>query len=239
MKIALITLFAVSLTIVTYTYGTFLKTVYLITRITPPYEQVGTGEKKLLLLGDSTGYGTGAATRNETTAGRIGIDYPELTIFNRSVNGRTAEQLLSGVTTLEGKYDIILFQIGANDLLAGEEPATVVARIEALASAAAPHTDRIIVLTSGNVGAAWRFQGEKAETFTNVSREYDTLMKASAERNSYDFVSLFTEPEVDPFMAQPKKYIAIDGLHPTSAGYLIWYTGLRPFLDTYLKRDSN
>lgn len=41
---------------------------YLIARVTP-YEQVGTGGGSILVIGDSTGYKTGASRSSESVAG--------------------------------------------------------------------------------------------------------------------------------------------------------------------------
>lgn len=213
---------------------TIFRTLYLIAKVTPAYEQTGTTDKKLLLLGDSTGYGTGASNRNESTAGRIGAAYPDLKIENNSVNGRTAVELLDVVKKIEGTYDVILLQIGTNDLLAGDSPESVVVTIESLVEILQSHTEDIVVLTSGNIGAAWRFEGEKAQKFAEVSKEYDSFMKRTSANNGFTFVSLWTEPEDDPFVLEPKKYTAFDGLHPTSAGYAIWFGQLQPVIESAL-----
>lgn len=216
---------------------TIFKTLYLIARVSPAYEQPGTGDRTLLLLGDSTGYGTGAANRHETTAGRIGAAFPSLKIENNSVNGRTAVELLAVANQLEGKYDVILMQIGANDLLAGDTPESVTKTIESLVEILKTHTEQVIVLTSGNIGAAWRFEGDKATTFANVSKTHDVLMKKSSMANNFSFISLWTEPSEDPFVTDPKKYTAFDGLHPTSAGYAIWFAALQPILKKTLSSE--
>jgi lysophospholipase L1-like esterase len=65
---------------------------------------------------------------------------------------------------------------------------------------------------------------EEAEQYTSTSRQYDELMIDLVKGyQNVSFVPLFDEPENDPYLAEPKKYTSIDGLHPTSAGYNIWY----------------
>lgn len=228
-----LSLFAI---VIGMTQLTIFKTLYLIARVTPAYEQAGTGEKSLLLLGDSTGYGTGASNRKESTAGRIGITYPELKIENNSVNGRTAVELLKVAIKVEGNYDVILMQIGANDLLGGDSPESVVATIDSLVEILKAHSENVIVLTSGNIGAAWRFEGEKANKFTDISKTYDLLMKQKSTSGDFTFISLWTEPEDDPFVKEPKKYTAFDGLHPTSEGYAVWFNTLQPVLESILRK---
>jgi len=213
------------------------KTLYLIAKVTPAYEQAGSGAKTLLVMGDSTGYGTGAATRQETLAGRIGSAYPDLTITNNSVNGRTAIELVAAAKEVTSENDVILIQIGANDLLKGASPESVVATVESLVQILTPQAKHIIVLTSGNIGAAWRFEGEKATQLTAVSKKYDELMREKAAVSDFEFISLWTTPDQDPFVAEPKTYLAFDGLHPSSAGYGVWFANLQPVLAAALATD--
>ena len=63
--------------------------------MTPPYEQKGSNTKSLLILGDSTGYGTGARCAKESIAGLMGATDPDIKITNISSNGRTATELLN------------------------------------------------------------------------------------------------------------------------------------------------
>lgn len=209
----------------------FFKTLYLIARVSPAYEQKGTDDKTLLILGDSTGYGTGASGRTESVAGLIGAAYPELTIINQSENGRTAKKLRRDIQKLEGKYDTILLQIGANDLLRHTPTSEVVAEIEGTAVYLRKHTDRVLVLTSGNIGAAPRFSVTKRAVYTDSFRIYDQLMQSQAMKTgSFTFVSQFKEPENDPFVLEPEKNFSMDGLHPSSAGYALWFEALKPRL---------
>lgn len=235
MKITILIILSVALGAILYKNLTFLKTLFLIVRVTPQYQQSGSGDKRLLLLGDSTGYGTGASNRKETTAGRIGSKYAAVTIENNSVNGRTAVELLEVAKKVSGNYDVILLQIGANDLLAGGSPESVVKTISNLVEILRPFSENVLVLTSGNIGAAWRFEGSKADQFASVSRQYDGLMREFSETSIFTFVSLWTEPATDPFVLEPRKYTAIDGLHPTSAGYDIWFKSLDTHLEPLLK----
>lgn len=212
------------------------KTIYLIAQVTPAYEQKGSGDRRILILGDSTGYGTGAKRSTESIAGLIGATYPDVTIINNSRNGRTASELRGGLSTLEGSYDIILLQIGANDLLQHEPPAQIVAEIENIVSILKQHTERVIVMTGSNIGGAARFEGQKKKTYTDRSREFDQLMtRAAAESGQFQFVTLFEEPGVDPFVLHPEINTSCDGLHPTSAGYALWYADLEPILKANLE----
>ena len=209
---------------------------YLIARVTP-YEQPGGGAGSILFVGDSTGYGTGARRSVDSVAGHLGNAYTWYTITNNSSNGRTiagAQQVINKLGE-DDRYDLLVFQIGANDMMGGASAVETVDRMQQLVESARPYTNNIVVLTCGNLGGPAIFEGEEAERMTETSREYDRLMyELSNQYQDVSFVPLFDEPEYDPFLAEPRKHTAIDGLHPTSAGYAIWYTKAQPYFDAVL-----
>lgn len=209
----------------------YVLTGYLIARV-DPYEQSGTGAGSIFVIGDSTGYGTGASRSAESVAGRLGVDYSAYQITNNSVNGRK----IAGAREVFAKlpeataYDLVVLQIGANDLIAGRDPDVVAAEMQQLIEQVIPHTRKIVVLTSGNIGATPAFSGEQAQQLQDASRQYDWQMTTLGQTyDDMNFVSLFDEPADDPFVEKPSVYTSIDGLHPTSAGYDIWYQKARPY----------
>ena len=217
----------------------YVLTGYLIARVTP-YEQSGAGVGSIMVIGDSTGYGTGASRSSESVAGRLGTDYIGHLITNDSVNGRKiagAMKIVAGLSETD-QFDLLVFQIGANDMLNDVSAEETVERMKGLIEAAQPYATNIVILTCGNIGGSMITMGreKEAEQFTNTSRLYDDLMISLV--NEYDNVSfapLFDEPENDPYIADPKKYTSIDGLHPTSAGYAIWFQKAKPYFDAVLE----
>lgn len=216
----------------------YVLTGYLIARVTP-YEQPGGGAGSILFVGDSTGYGTGASRSADSVAGRLGADYPGYSIKNNSVNQRTiagARRVIAGLKEAE-QYDLVVFQIGANDLLSNVAASEVVNRIQELIDVALPYTDNIVILTCGNVGAVPLFTGTEAQIFQATSAEYTSRMTELVEQyDNVSFVSLYDNPANDPFVSDPKTYTSIDMLHPTSAGYAIWYQKAQPFFDPVLEQ---
>ena len=211
---------------------------YLIARVTP-YEQTGTGTGSILVIGDSTGYGTGTSRSGESIAGRLGADFPAYSITNNSINGRKvagAREVAAGLLE-DTQYDLVVLQIGANDLIAGREAGEVAAELQQLIEQVIPHARKIIILTSGNVGATPVFAGEQAQQLEAASRLFDWHMTTLGQ--TYDdvaFVSLFDEPDNDIFVKKPDVYTSIDGLHPTSAGYEIWYQKAQPYFAAVLEQ---
>jgi lysophospholipase L1-like esterase len=218
---ALVVVFVILL-VMTDTFR-FIKTLYLIARVTP-YEQAGTGAGSIQFLGDSTGYGTGASSGTYSIAGRVGADYPAYAIENQSVNGRTIGGLLEDTQNFSGQFDLIVLQIGGNDILQKRATSQVLSDLETLLKRLAPHTKEIIMLTSGNVGTTPAFCGVEAAEYDALTRAYRAQVVALAARTPhYTYVDLFDEPEDDSFAQKPELYTAMDDLHPSNQGYGLWY----------------
>ena len=208
----------------------YAKTVALILRVTP-YEQAGTGAGEILILGDSTGYGTGAKMAGQSVAGRLGAAYPGYRLSNNSVNSRQIAGAREAASNLSDTYDLLLLQIGANDLLAERPVEEVVADMQQLIEDVLPHAEQVVIMTAGNIGALPRYSGETASYHTERSRAYTAAMvELTTSYQEVAYVPLFDEPDEDPFVSEPDRYIAADGLHPSSAGYELWYQKALPYL---------
>lgn len=203
----------------------FLQTLSLIAQVSP-YEQEGSGQR-VLVLGDSTGYGTGARDVQETVAGRLGADFPELTIVNRSVNGDTIADATERLQNIDGDFDFILLQLGGNDVLQGRSQTLIAQDISNLYEQLSTRTAHIIMMSFGNVGTAPAFSGEQAEHYQQASVAFHTLMEEfAAKRDNFTYVNLYNEPSEDLFVQQPDVHMSYDGLHPSGAGYGLWYQKL-------------
>jgi len=214
----------------------YMKTYYLIARVAP-YEQTGSGEGAIQFLGDSTGYGTGATRGKYSIAGRLGAEYPGYAITNQSVNGRTIDILLQDIAGFSGQFDLIVLQMGGNDILQKRDTDLVLADLEAVLQRLLPHTKEIVMLTSGNVGGAIAFSGAEAQEYERLTRAYRTrVIELSKNTPHFTYVDLFDEPGHDPFQEQPDTYTALDDLHPSNAGYGLWYSKAKPAFDAALNK---
>jgi lysophospholipase L1-like esterase len=60
---------------------------------------------------------------------------------------------------------------------------------------------------------------------TSRARTLHSLVRASAQRHGAVYINLFKEAANDPFAQQPGLH-AVDGLHPSDAGYRLWFDEL-------------
>lgn len=188
----------------------------------------------ILVAGDSTAYGTGVSDPNASVAGRIAADYPGYSIQNISENGATTHRLLQllKATTLRDTYDLIVLQIGANDILQNRDDVSIQTDLDALLRLVRERTAHAFVLTSGNVGAAPAYvkAGKPDPRLEAKTRRVREVFRSVAHNRNATYVDLFEEPEVDVFFLHPDIYVAIDGLHPNAQGYGVWYAKLKSSL---------
>ncbi len=238
MRVALILGFItvlIALSLFTNMFRMF-KSILLIIQTTP-YEQTVAGDKRILIVGDSTGYGTGVCDPRLSVAGLIGKNFTSYSISNDSSNGRT---IAGGIEVLQklaqdDHYELILLQIGANDILQKRDVEIVQRELSTLYKEAKKHSKNVVMLSNGNIGASYAFKGKEAETYTALSRIFRTLYMDTAKLHEVVYIDLFEEPQDDVFVQDPKKYTAFDGLHPSEEGYAVWYKKLQPVLREMLK----
>lgn len=236
MRLVLFILIIIAILVVAWLTGAFrtLKTIWLIAEV-KPYEQIGAGENppSIFVLGDSTGYGTGAGKKQYSVAGLLGADYPRYTIINNSKNGRTIGEALIEIKTLpqEPTHALLLLQIGGNDILQKRDIDIVRTELTQLFKEAKKRSEHVVMISSGNVGTAAAFTGtKKAGEYERITRQFRQMFIEVATESGVTYVDLFQEPDDDVFLKEPKKYLAIDGLHPSATGYAYWYEALAPVI---------
>lgn len=180
--------------------------------------------QRLLIVGDSTGVGTGASSPRNSLAGLIARDHPRLHIDNRARDGATIADVVKQLAGDE-RHDVILVLAGGNDVTSLRALSEVRADIDRVASMASARAACVVLMPAGNVGNAPFFAPPVSWLMTSRSRALHDLVRAAARRHQVAYVNLFLERATDPFVADPD-LTAADGLHPGDAGYLVWYRQL-------------
>lgn len=182
-------------------------------------------EASLLIVGDSTALGTGASAPSASLAGRIAARYPTLRVSNLARAGARfadiAEQLRHA-----GRHDLILVAGGANDVMRFTPHPRLARDIALTLRRAAAQADRVIVVPAPNVGNAPFFPPPLSWLLSHRARLLHRLARASASTVGAAYVDLYRDRAADPFARDPLRLIAADRLHPSDAGYAVWFEEL-------------
>ena len=179
---------------------------------------------RLLIVGDSTAVGTGATTPAASLAGLLGRSFPRLQIVNRARDGAKFVALLA---QLEGdeRFDMVLVLAGGNDVVRLRGLEALRSDVERVTHRARQRAELVVLMPSGNVGNAPFFYAPVSWLMTWRSRRLQAFVHEAASRHGAVVVSLFREAADDPFVQQPALN-AVDGLHPSDAGYRVWFDEL-------------
>jgi lysophospholipase L1-like esterase len=196
----------------------------------------------VVVVGDSTGVGVGAATPGESVAGRIAEAFPFTRVFNYARSGAHVHDVL-GQLDRHGHHaaDIVLIQASANDVVDSHSVATVEADLrEAIRRARA--LGALVVLMPGcNFVFAPFFKPFFAASMANrAHRMHDMVQRVAAETGAV-YVDLFKLKPADPFFREGSRYFCADGLHPSGEGYRIWFEELArmvPLEDILERREA-
>ena len=184
--------------------------------------------KRILIVGDSTGVGTGADDPADSIAGRIARDFPFVTIINKSADGARAKDVLEQLNSLEETgFDMVLVQVGGNDILRFTDLNTVKNVVAEMLHAAYQTAPDVIFMSTGNVGSSPAFFAPISWIYTDRTRKTRSIFLLISREKGVEYVDLFREKAEDPFLDDPKRYFAVDLLHPGSDGYGVWYEELR------------
>lgn len=194
-------------------------------RLSEPWQQHPTSfTVSLLVVGDSTAVGTGATSAQRSLAGLIGRDYPYLRIENRARDGAKFADVVAQLGADE-YFDIVLVLAGGNDVIRLRGLDGMRADIDQVADLAAMRAEYLILMPAGNVGNAPFFSAPTSWWMTRRSRALHGFISDAASRTGATYVNLFHEPADDPFVIDGGLH-AGDGLHPSDAGYAVWFDEL-------------
>jgi len=189
-----------------------------------PY-QSEVGDISILVLGDSTAVGVGAATPETSVAGMLAVAL-SASVENYAKSGAVTADLAGQVELAKREqYDFALIQIGANDIIRFHTPDKVQTELEEALGVLSKKYDRIILLTAGKVGNAAFFPRPFNVLWTWHASKVRARFMETAAKMDFAYVDLYTVD--DPMSADPKRYYAADGLHLTSDGYGFWFDEVR------------
>jgi lysophospholipase L1-like esterase len=194
----------------------------------PAQQRVAAPTLRVLVVGDSTAVGTGAASPAHSVAGRLAAANPAWHIVNRGADGARFRDLPAqiGPGAAAGAWDTVLVMAGGNDVLRLTGESALRRDIAATLAAAARIAPRVVLMPPGNVGHAPFFVWPATAWMSRRAARLQGIAREEALRAGAAFVALYREGEADPFAREPDRLHAADGLHPSSDGYALWLAEL-------------
>jgi len=119
----------------------------------------------------------------------------------------------------------MLVQAGGNDVIRWGGLSSLRTDIQRVSELARQRGDLVVLMPAGNVGNSPFFFPPLSWLMTQRSRELHTYVQQSAARTGAVYVDLFEDRGDDPFVKSPGLN-AVDGLHPSDAGYRVWFNEL-------------
>jgi len=182
---------------------------------------------RVLVVGDSTAAGTGAAP-SMSVAARLAQAFPDARVDNRGQDGAVLDDVRGQLESDEGpRPRLLLVMAGGNDIFRLSSVATIERELDRLLIAAVGRADHVVLLTPGNLATApglwWPFN----HLLGWRSRSAHEAFERAARRHAVVHVSMLREPAEDPFALDPARHYAGDGIHPSADGYAVWYETLR------------
>ncbi len=189
------------------------------------FERSGDYPHTMLVVGDSTAVGVGAPADASVPA-HIAKEI-KASVENYAVSGAVLADVVTQFESAQREqYDLVLIQAGANDIILFSDAATVRENISAVLENATQYSERVVLLTSGDVGKApmWPYPLKRLYTYRTQNTR-SIIMEAARAYSSVAYVDLYTKhfPTGDDATA----YYAADGLHLSGAGYGVWAEHVR------------
>ena len=190
---------------------------------------------RILMVGDSTGVGTGASSPETSLAGLVGKKYPHADLINASVNGAKTRDVIKQLELTPGNFDLVMIESGGNDSVRFTDLHQTANDLQVLLTVAAGKGKHVLVTSTGNIGTAPLFP---APTRWLIQRQTLAvravyLKIVAAQTNDVRYTDLYTPPKDDPFAKDPPAYYAADFFHPSSLGYALWFKYMSVELDHF------
>ena len=187
--------------------------------------------QSLLVLGDSTAYGVGASKKEDSLPALVAHQIAATYVENHSVSGAKIEDLQDQIKQIQkGSYNLILIQIGANNIVARDKVTEESVILEKEIRVLQKLSKKIIFLSAGNLGGAPAIPFLFHPYYKNLTLAYHKEFQDLSDRTGVTYVNLYEDPSVDPFVLHPQLYFAKDKFHPSSVGYKYWFSQVEKYL---------
>lgn len=196
----------------------------------PVHRKLDNPKNQVLVIGDSTAFGTGAIQQEHSLVGRLAQDLPNSTIVNAAKNAMSLSELNAHLEPHEeNTYDYVIVHIGGMDTITLKPLTQIRQNARAsLESARRVARKKVFLVSVCNVGCAPFFQYPLNRYFELRSNQISNIFDSLCNELEIDHIPLYREKSFDPLYQDKKRYYAPDGLHPNDEGYGLWYEQIKP-----------
>jgi lysophospholipase L1-like esterase len=190
---------------------------------------------KVLVVGDSTARGVGASHQSKSIIGLLAKDFPEFFIVNQSQDALDAKGLESILQARQTEsFDYVLIHIGGMDALRLTPLQSFSKQLQqSLILANNIASQKVFLISVNNIGTAKFFSPFLRPIFSRRSKQIAQTCDAECQKQNVRHVSLYAESTIDPLGASESMF-AEDKIHPSDAGYAIWYGQLKEAMIEYV-----
>lgn len=185
-------------------------------------------DKKILIIGDSTAVGTGVSSKERSIAGLISKDYRNASVENIAFNGAKLKDFLK-FDTKNKKYDFILIQLGANDILYWSSFKEIENNLREVLIGAKKKSGKVVILHSGNVGFAPFFPKPFDSIYEKRTKKVRDIYLNLTKELGVIYVDIYSKDFENPSEAKNREIYAEDKLHLSDEGYKIWRKYIQEF----------
>jgi lysophospholipase L1-like esterase len=198
----------------------------IVARTVPAQSMPEGCRRTIVVAGDSTAFGVGALPA-ESTAGRIAAAFPHARVINVARSGARIGHVAEQLASLPiDRADLVLIHACANDVLELRSVDKVERDLlEAVANARAL-SEHVVLMPGHNFSVAPFFLRPISALIMRHATRIHAMVKRVTEELDVMFVDLFSDPQSEAFVREPRRYYCPDGLHPSGEGYAVWFAAL-------------
>jgi lysophospholipase L1-like esterase len=187
--------------------------------VTQPYNRaLADAPQHVLVLGDSTMFGSGVKERINTMGGRLGRKFPQASVETLAVDGARVRDLAGQLERAKySRYDLIMVGVGGNDVVRLTDLDNLARDLAAFLERARRRSGKIIVVhcvNLGNIGFFWPPLSWLFDYRTRwLSETYAQVTRGMA---GVHYVNFYRPRGADHYTAGTRaRFITEDGFHPS------------------------
>ena len=209
------------------------------TRSIRPFEQRPANPTvRILLVGDSTGYGTGTTDSRFSITGRIAAEFPGAHVENWSETGSRLKYIarkLRKHPVAAQPFDLVIIMAGGMSVVHQRSMTTIKGQLEQVVMQARRHGRGVMLVAPHNAGRVPMFRPPLSWRNEKRAQAVDRLF---AEVSAEQHIPLASLIHTNDVLAARGLY-SKDKTHPVDEGYGLWYQEMQPIIHELLHRHSH